>query len=257
MGPVLNANDYISHVLEREAVDCSEGSPVLEAHRALIPTLREWAGPCLLTSYPTGSFAKGTANKSGTHIDIFVSLTHELETDQDEIHDTLFHALTDANYAPQRKPSSVRLQIGEHDVDILPGIREVDMRSHHRIQIGKASRWTVTNSSRHVELVRDSGRTCEIRFMKLWRDQRGLTFPSFYLEMSVIEALANRPVDNPAANIREALEYLRDHFRYRRIFDPVNPNNIISDDLTQNQKNLVADAARATLNAKTWEEVVE
>ena len=70
----MTADSYLQAILAREAVDTSATSPVRGVQAVLQPVLNEWGGLQLRTVHPSGSFAKGTANHSGTDIDLFVSL---------------------------------------------------------------------------------------------------------------------------------------------------------------------------------------
>src|SRR5687767_7699166 len=88
-----------------------------------------------------------------------------------------------------------------------------------------------------------SGRTQEARIIKLWRNQKGFDFPSFYLELTVINALAGAH-DTLSGNVWKVFQYLRDSFVTARVTDPANTNNVISDDLT------TADRATVTTKAK-------
>lgn len=95
----------------------------------------------------------------------------------------------------------------------------------------------------HIDTVRNSGRAGEIRLVKLWRHLAGLDFPSFYLELCVLEALHGRRYGQLAANLSLTLEWLHANLETRRIIDPANTANCISDDLTQAEKRMVAQAA--------------
>src|SRR5437016_4451306 len=70
----MTADEYLQYILNREAVDTGPFSPVRGVRTVLDPIIREWAGDRLLSMQPSGSFMKGTANKSGTDIDLFISL---------------------------------------------------------------------------------------------------------------------------------------------------------------------------------------
>ncbi len=71
----MSADIDLKSILDQEAVDTSTTSPVRGVQAVLEPVLREWAGNMLVSVSPSGSFAKGTANRSGTDIDLFVSLS--------------------------------------------------------------------------------------------------------------------------------------------------------------------------------------
>jgi len=51
-------------------------------------------------------------------------------------------------------------------------------------------------------------------------------------------------------------DYLRDSFPPARIADPANTNNIISEDLTAQEKAKVSAAARAAREVESWEDIV-
>jgi hypothetical protein len=106
----------------------------------------------------------------------------------------------------------------------------------------------------HIAYVLQSNRLDEIRVIKLWRNQKNMDFPSFYLEMAVIEALKYSR-STLSQNVVKALEYLRDTFITARFVDPANTNNIISDDLTMRERAMIASAASVALS-KTWSDVV-
>jgi hypothetical protein len=108
----------------------------------------------------------------------------------------------------------------------------------------------------HVGHVKLCGRISESRIVKLWRDQKALDFPSFYLELTVINALLRQPSGTLPENVWKVFGYLRDSFLDARVIDPANTNNIISDDLTGAEKARIKAAAVQTLKAKTWEEIV-
>jgi hypothetical protein len=59
-----------------------------------------------------------------------------------------------------------------------------------------------------------------------------------------------------AANVWTVFAYLRDYFMTTRVVDPANTNNIISDDLTQAEKNAIRSAAINALGAANWNRIV-
>jgi len=70
----MTGDQYLQGILTREAVDTGPFSPVRGVQTTLMPRLQEWAGNALASVAPSGSFAKGTANRSGTDIDLFIPL---------------------------------------------------------------------------------------------------------------------------------------------------------------------------------------
>ena len=74
-------------------------------------------------------------------------------------------------------------------VDLVPGKLQNALTVDHSLYRRKADTWTKTNVATHIQYVRSGGQLDETRVLKLWRNQKGLDFPSFYLEMALIEAL--------------------------------------------------------------------
>lgn len=64
----MTADEYLQRILGRQAVDTGSYSPVRIVQSLIEPAIREWADNFLLSVDPSGSFAKGTANHSGTDI---------------------------------------------------------------------------------------------------------------------------------------------------------------------------------------------
>ena len=66
--------------------------------------------------------------------------------------------------------------------------------------------------------------------------------------------LTRQPLDNA---VWKALTYLRDTFPTARFIDPANTNNILSDDLSNAEKQAIKTAATNALSAKNWQEIVK
>jgi hypothetical protein len=87
--PVNQADRYLRNILQREAVDTSPMSPLRLVQNTLWPTIRTWANGHLLSVMPSGSFSKGTANLSGTDIDLFISVAPNVVESLREVYDKL------------------------------------------------------------------------------------------------------------------------------------------------------------------------
>ncbi|WP_179948855.1 nucleotidyltransferase [Mesorhizobium erdmanii] len=338
---------YLQGILAREAVDTGLYSPVRSVQATLTPVISGWAGNKLLSVNPSGSFAKGTANHSGTDIDLFISLSEDTAETLQQIYELLFKKLTAVGYAPKRQNVSINIQVNGYDVDLVPAKRQNSLSSDHSLYRRRANTWTKTNvqthiatvwaggrqqESRLIKLWRDQkgldfpsfyvkkltavgyapkrqnvsiniqvngydvdlvpakrqnslssdhslyrrrantwtktnvqthiatvwagGRQQESRLIKLWRDQKGLDFPSFYVELAVIEALRNTNHATLSERVLACLIYLRDRLPNARFVDPANTNNVISDDLTPAEKQRISAAAAQAING-TWGQFVK
>jgi hypothetical protein len=251
----MSADLYLQGILNREAVNTGLVSPVRAVQTTLAPTIQKWAGSYLLAVSPSGSFAKGTANLSGTDIDLFISLSETTKESLGEIYESLAKTVQSAGYTPRRQNVSIGVTVGSYRVDLVPAKRQGVFGGDHSLYRRKANTWTKTNVSTHVSTVIAGGRQQESRIIKLWRDQNGLTFPSFYVELAVIEALRGQQ-GTLSQKVWKVFEYLRDRIEIARFVDPSNTNNIISDDLTAAEKTLVKNAALRALAAADWNQIV-
>lgn len=252
----MTADEYLWKILLREAVNTAVNSPVRSVQQTILPTLQKWAGTQLETVHPSGSFAKGTANMSGTDIDLFISLKAGTTNTLKEIYDSLADAVKAAGYTPRRQNVSINIKVGGYDVDLVPAKKHDNLTGDHSLYRRRADTWTKTNVVRHIAVVQAGGRIAETRILKLWRNQKNLDFPSFYLELTAIEALKGAK-GTLSQNVWAVFAYLRDSFISARVIDPANTNNVISDDMTAAQKTAIKTAAGAALGAKNLGDIVK
>jgi hypothetical protein len=257
----MSADQYLAHILQRETVNTGPLSPVRDVLNTLTPILQVWGGQYFLHATPSGSFAKGTAIRSGTDIDIFISLAENTPDTLRESYYLLKKRMVDVGYQPKEQNVSIKIRVGNYDVDLVPGTRQHWYNTDHSLYRRKANTWTKTNVDKHIAHVRGGGWLNETKLFKVWRNQKQLDFPSFYLELSIMNALGihsavgSLMMTSPSANVVKILEYLREKFSNARIMDPANTNNIISDDLTAAEKaKIKAFAVRAL--AGNWSDFV-
>jgi hypothetical protein len=253
------ADTYLQRILNREAVDSGPYSPVRGVQSMIQPLIAEWAGNRVLGVSPSGSFMRGTANRSGTDIDLFISLSPTVTQPLKEIYESLFTKLSQNGYRPKRQNVSINVKVGGYSVDLVPAKHQGGVGTDHSLWRRRGETWTKTNVTKHIAHVRQYARLSESRILKLWRNQNGLELPSFYLELTVIDALPwhlSLATETLSGNVWAVFKYLRDSFPNARVVDPANTNNIISEDLTAAEKAKIKAAATVAINAKTWGEIV-
>ncbi|MGL3214047.1 nucleotidyltransferase domain-containing protein [Bradyrhizobium sp. BR 1433] len=253
---MMSEQDYLNAILGRELVGTSLSSPALFVPGVIRPVIEQWAGRFLLDVTASGSYAKGTANRSGTDLDLFISLSPDTAETLSEVHKTLATTLKAAGYQPRLQNVSIGINVRGYSVDLVPGKRQNWLFNDHSLYKRRGDTWTKTDISQHITKVKDSGRQAEIRLAKLWRAQKGLEFPSFYLELAVIKALETAWLAPLADNMRTVFIYLRDNLATARFVDPSNTNNVISDDLTVAEKQAIKTAAASALAAPYWRDIV-
>jgi len=160
-------------------------------------------------------------------------------------------------YSPKRQNVSINVRVGGYDVDLVPARRQEYFSDDHSLYRRRADTWTKTNVQTHINHVVAAGWLSETRIIKLWRDQKGLDFPSFYLELAVIRALAPGFYKSGlAADVWKVFQFLSTDFAAAHIQDPANTNNTVSDDLSAAERATIKMAAARALQARNWNEIV-
>ena len=123
---LMTAEDYLDEILNRENVNYSANSLVLSSvNKNLIPSIQTWAESLLNGIYLSGSFAKGTANKSNTDMDLFISLSNRTSESLKEIYESLFAAMKASGYSPRRQNVSIKVGVSEFNVDLIPAKQQI------------------------------------------------------------------------------------------------------------------------------------
>jgi len=253
----MTADEYVRQVLRRYDIDTGPTSPVQVAADYLVPKLERWAGDYLTGKgvVVTGSLAKGTPVSCGTDLDLFISLRNDTRASLRGIFGSLLDFAHRNGWQPRPQNVSIGVTVDGVNVDLVPARVQPDVRNAHSIFVGRLNSWTKTDVFQHIGLVANSRRTEEIRAVKVWRHLNGLSFPSFYLELTVLEALYGCSTTALSENFVRVLRYLTNTFSTARVVDPANTNNVISDDLTAAEKARIAHAAALSL-AANWNQVI-
>jgi len=265
------ADQYLQMVIKKYAVTQGLMSTVLSTAKQLYPRIMIWgkilggvnktkpvvgSRGYIRTIYPTGSFAKKTNIVGATDLDLFISLSHSTPGTLESIYNNLSSYLKLWGFSPRKQNVSIGINYEDLSIDLVPGRKQRGATNDHSIYKRKAGTWTQTNVRKHILHVRKSGKRNEIRAIKIWRELHGLEFPSFYLELSVMEALKRRLAGRLSKNLQRVFEYLASNFENSRIIDPANSNNIISDDLTAKEKEKIAEMAYESLYESYWHNVI-
>ena len=253
----MTADEYLRNLITRDQIITGEGSAASNAGNALYQVVKRWAGNQLRSGSYSGSYAKGTAIRGRTDVDLFISLKSDTTNTLKEIFDGL-HSWISQNGYPYARRQNVSVHVAHNgvEVDLVPAVHFGGNTEDHWLYVNKANKErTKTNVNTHIECVRNSGRINEIILTKIWRKNHNLDFPSFYLELVVMEALKYSR-SGLADNFLAVLDYLNNGFKSARFVDPANTNNIISDDLTDAEKRLIASQAGQSRQQQSWGSIV-
>ena len=249
----MSGNQYLNGVIQKYAINVAGAEA---AGQSIYPVIVRWGNGYLVKAEFSGSLAKGTAISIGTDADIFISMSSTTPGTLAGLYGTLYNALTAAGYAARKQNVSIGVKANGYNVDLVPARRQTQNGNDHSLYKNKSNSWTQTNVITHINHVKSSNRIAEIKLAKIWRQLNNLDFPSFYLEMAVIDSLKYSTVGDTASNFLKVLQFFRDNLTSVRYTDPANTNNVISDDLNASQKLVVANMARTSTGKKTWGEIV-
>lgn len=255
-GQRTTPDKYVLSVLAKYSVATGPGSTAYHAAQRLYPIILKWASNNLLGLSLSGSYAKGTAIRGRTEVDLFISLSHKTPEDSRDIYMKLARFLTLNGLSPRQQDVSIGIISRGASVDLVPGKKQEGKTTDHSLYRRRVNTWTQTNVDWHTKLIQNCCRRDEIRAIKVWRELHGLDFPSFYLELTVIRALSGQPKNQLSANILKVLGYLATAFRMARVVDPANPANVISDDLTAQEKERIETQASDSLAKPDWDQII-
>jgi hypothetical protein len=249
----MSADEYIFSVVKNYYL-----SPILITDsriKKMTDFLESWAGMHLNKLKLSGSTAKDTLVKGNTDIDIFISLKSSNPNTLKSIYNDLYNNL---NQELEIRKQNVSIGVVWNNLkfDLIPAKQYKANTNYHSLYVRKRDTWTQANIDLHINKVLNSDRLNEIRATKIWRQNHNLDFPSFYLELIVIEALKNRGKNQLSTNFWTVLQYLRDSFKNKRVVDPSNTNNIISDSLSVAEKNIIVQQAITSINQQYWKNII-
>jgi hypothetical protein len=253
----MTADEYLQSLITKYRVTTGQGSPAQNAGNAVHPIIQKWADVQLREVRFSGSNAKGTAIHGTTDVDLFISLKSDTKQTLKELFDMLFNRMRSSGYPNAQKQNvSIHIIHSVIDIDLVPAVHYGDSSEDHWLYVNKSNRErTKTNVDTHINTVRNSGRINEIILTKIWRKNHNLDFPSFYLELAVIEALKYKR-SGLADHFLAVLDYLSNGFSSARFVDPANTANIISDDLTYVEKRAIASQAGQSRRQQSWGSIV-
>lgn len=215
----------------------------------------------------SGSREKGTAIKGKSDMDMFVSIS---DTNGyfalRELYDDLYDYLKKNGLKVRRQNVSIGVVIKGYDIDVVPArkvnsisyVKQAIRYNDHYLWSNKTENRMLTNIQKHIELVRESGIQNIIILLKIWKYQNQIDFPSIYLEMMSIEAFKNynnhgKTFENEALY---AFNYIYKNIIDKKVIDPSNSTNIISETLSLDEKKYIQKKAKEAIDAKYWSEVV-
>jgi hypothetical protein len=255
-GDQVTQDEYVGAILAKYAVARGSNSPAERLGAVVAVPIRSWAGDQLNALQYSGSYAKETGVRGISDVDVFISLKSDTSNTLKQIFDSLCTLAQRQGWAPRTQNVSVGVTIDGTRGDLVPGKVQAGYQNYHSLYLRKKDSWTQTNIALHVDTVHTSGKLKEIRAIKVWRMLRHIEFPSLYLELFTIQALSGHSRTTLAENVLHVLRTIGADLTTTRIEDPANTNNVISDDLTLQEKTQIAGLAAQSAKEQHWESII-
>jgi hypothetical protein len=252
----MTADEYVESVLVKYAVPRGPTSPAEQMGAAVGGPIRTWAGQQLNALEYSGSYAKQTGVHGVSDVDVFISLKADTTNGLKEIYDSLYSLAQKQGWSPRQQNVSVGVTVNGTRGDLVPGKVQSGYQNYHSLYLRKRDSWTQTNVALHVDTVRNSGRLREIRAVKIWRFLHGLDCQSLYLELFTIQSLSGRSQSTLAENVLYVMRTIGTSLASTRIEDPSNTNNVLSDDLTNQEKERIATLASQSARQQYWKDII-
>lgn len=209
----------------------------------------------------SGSRAKGTAIKGKSDVDLFLSITDpENENTLKDYYESVFQYLKNHNLQVRKQNVSIGVKYYGCDIDVVPAKKlntySYERYNDHYLWSNKHQCRMLTNIQKHIDLVRNSGVRKEIMLLKIWRENHQLDFPSIYIEQLCVEELQRNNTYNLADNFINMLDYIKRNIVFKKVVDPSNCNNIISDSLKEYEKKAIEAKAKESLQQQYWKDII-
>ncbi len=230
--------------------------------------LRTWAGSCYIEIINSGSRAKGTAISNASDVDYLISLSsncNEKNGGLESIYNSLYLKLS-SYYSVHTQNVSFRINLDGLEVDITPARKHPKNTNDHSLYISKKETWKQTNVKKHIYDISSSGRTNEIKILKVWREINKLDFPSIYLEYLIIDILGGtilqtkpKDLNSLESNVWYILNQLaktQNNPLFVRIVDPASSSNILSDLLSDVEKKKIISQAQIATKQSDWNKII-
>jgi len=207
-------------------------------------------------AYYGGSYAKNTMIKASYDLDIVLYWPSDSPYSLESLYRAA-EGVLDKNWRTVRT-KKVGLELpseGDFHIDVIPGKFSSKDENYAYLYNSRTGGRLQTSIYVQVDYVKKSGRQDVIRLIKLWKKRKNVPIKTFILESCIIEGCKGFDRSKLESQLLAAYYFLLNKIQNVKIEDPSNSNNIISDDLSKEQKNRVRNLASQAIEAPNWEQV--
>jgi len=208
--------------------------------------------------YYGGSYGKNTLIRASYDLDIVIYWPSNSQSSIQDIYKGVGSVLQ-KHWKPVRsKRVGWELSFeGDFHIDVIPGKLFSSDDKYAFLYNSRTNNRFQTSIKIHIDTIKDSGRRDVIRLMKLWKKRKNVPITSFILEQMVIDGCKERrtSLSDLEPQLNASFHYINNNILTKRILDPANSNNIISNELSKEEKIRIKRLANQAIEAKKWSEV--
>lgn len=259
----MTPQQYLEEILSKYNLSDSDEQSIRNKRLDYEQLLKKHFPGMIASIYYSGSVGKKTAISPSFDLDLCIYYKEGSFNTLKEMYTKTRDVVKLKGSAVEERNVSIKIPQGRGiDIDIVPAriissTKPTEANLYARLKDSSIK----TDIPGHIKLISESQCRPIIKLMKIWKYQNNLQFKSFGLELLTIEALKNYQFQDYGDGMWHVLHYIKNNVKTIKLTDPVNSNNIVSDDITTNEKEALRSAAEITIKRaqekNSWAEVVK
>lgn len=252
----LSNEDFLHQILEDQKLDANQIENLKNQRDAIVGELVEEIGgnPIRIDA---GSYAKGTMIRASYDLDIVLYWPTNFNYSPKNLYIEVGGVLQSKGRNPRSKKVGWEIPFpGNFHIDVIPGKTILKKQNYAYLFNSDTEGRFQTNVKKQVNYVKRSNRHDVIKLMKLWKIRKDVPIKTFILENMIIEGCKDITRSILEHQLIGAFKHLSEEIVETKIFDPSNINNLISNDITDEEKHRIKILADQAINAPYWREVL-
>jgi len=208
------------------------------------------------TVYYAGSYRKKTMIKASYDLDIVLLWSSKVSTSVKDLYTKVGSELQ-KNWNKLRA-KKVGWEIGfdgDFHIDVIPGKRKHKSQRQAYLYNREIDGRFLTSIIKQVNYIKRRRRGKVIKLMKLWVKRKEVPIKTFILELMVVKGCKYLPRKDLDLQLKTALKFIADNINTIRLEDPANHQNIITNNLTKEEKDRIRVLATQAIETKNWNQV--
>ncbi|MBD3211068.1 MAG: hypothetical protein GF311_00545 [Candidatus Lokiarchaeota archaeon] len=251
----IDEEKWLRKILNDQNLDKNQLNNIKNLKKSITDTLKSnylGGNPIF---YNAGSYAKGTMIKTNYDLDIVAYWSPFYNHSVSELYYNV-GKLLDRNWkGVSQKTVGWQIQFrGNFHIDVIPGKLKPDKKDYAYLYNKDINGRFETSVKKQVKFIKRKRRQKTIRLLKLWKIRKNVPIKTFILELLTVFACKGIPRKNLGDQLRATFNFMKNEILRIKLFDPANSNNLVSNDLTIEQKHRIKNLADQALNAKNWHE---